>query len=70
MSVFGDFTDDDAADTARADPVAVARILWADLRARDPARFRAWEAHTAAELDVIVDAVRALLTRLRLERSL
>ena len=66
MTTFGDF--DEGADThddAPPDPEAVARLLWALLITRLPKRFKAFEAHTPEERQGIIDAVRALLQRLR-----
>jgi hypothetical protein len=67
MTLFGDFDTDDAAGgtLADVDPEALARILWARLRARAPTRFRVFDAHTAGDRLAIVAAVADVLARLR-----
>lgn len=67
MTTFGDFTAADEIDDAPADPVAVARILVDLLHDRDPERFLTWEGHSSGRRAVWIDAVGALLARMRRE---
>ena len=64
MTTFGDFDPADALDTDPPDPEAVARIVWAELRAKAPKVFKDWDSHTKAEKAVIVAAFVVLIKRL------
>jgi hypothetical protein len=63
---FGDFDPGpDSHDDAPPDPEAVARILWALLKASMPDRFEDFDHHRPDVRAKIVAAVRTLLDRLR-----
>ena len=65
---FGDFDDDDAADTEPADPEQVARKLH-DLRRRDGFEVQAWDDLTAGDRLALVAIVAAVLSWLRRQGS-
>lgn len=66
---FGDFDDDDALDTAPADPEQVARRLH-ELRRREGFELVPWDELDADERGALVQLVVVLLAWLRRQRSL